>query len=363
MPQIQQVSLFGQDSEESLEIARAAEVLRVSTASIRNWIKTGYLKKVGPNTISLNSFDNFKEEVIGKEKLTQRANKSRKDNHDHEHLTKAINLALNENSHADISLSDLYEGSLSESYKNKEGIFYTPLSVARTFFEYLPDDCSNLTFCDPCCGTGNFLIAAIEKGFHPSNVFGFEQAFRGQSYGLDIGYRPFDALNISLTPNYSITKRVLQYLNTETVNAEDAYIFGRLHQKTLDLTLRIDYTISPELTIQYYGAPFISGVDYSRPKKITDPLAEVLRDRYSLDVSFSEEDYVNDYDFNFRQFRSNLVVRWEYQPGSLLYLVWTQGRTGSAETGRFSYGRDLRGLYDIYPENVFLVKLSYRFIR
>ncbi len=200
------------------------------------------------------------------------------------------------------------------------------------------------------------------QGWH-SNVFGFEQAFRGQSYGLDIGYRPFDALNISLTPNYSITKRVLQYLNTETVNAEDAYIFGRLHQKTLDLTLRIDYTISPELTIQYYGAPFISGVDYSRPKKITDPLAEVLRDRYSLDVSFSEEDYVNDYDFNFRQFRSNLVVRWEYQPGSLLYLVWTQGRTGSAETGRFSYGRDLRGLYDIYPENVFLVKLSYRFIR
>jgi hypothetical protein len=192
-----------------------------------------------------------------------------------------------------------------------------------------------------------------------SNVWGFYDFLRNTAYGVNMEYRPTNSLRLSFTPEYSVTRNILQYMNTEKVNGQDKYIFGRLDQKTLDLTLRIDYTLSPELTIQYYGAPFVSGVDYSKPKQITNPRADKLRNRYSFDVSFSDEDYVKDYDFNFKQFRSNLVMRWEYKPGSLLYLVWSQGRTGSAETGKFSYRQDLKRLYRIYPENIFLVKLSY----
>ena len=66
-------------------------------------------------------------------------------------------------------------------------------------------------------------------------------------------------------------------------------------------------------------------------------------------------------DFNFRQFRSNLVVRWEYRPGSTLYLVWSQGRTGFANNGRFDYFGDVEKLFSIYPENVFLIKLNHWF--
>jgi hypothetical protein len=66
-------------------------------------------------------------------------------------------------------------------------------------------------------------------------------------------------------------------------------------------------------------------------------------------------------DFNFKQVRSNFVVRWEYRPGSTLYLVWSQGRTGSTPAGDFSYGNDLKDLYKLTPHNVFMVKLSYWF--
>lgn len=199
-------------------------------------------------------------------------------------------------------------------------------------------------------------------GWH-STSWGFEQSNRSVSFGVELNYRLVDALQFSFSPDYTIQKNELQYLNAEEVEGEDRYVFGRLNQVTTYFTVRVDYSLSPDLTVQYYGSPFISAVDYSNPKEISHPQATHFKDRFSYDVSFSEENYVEDYDFNFRQFRSNLVIRWEYQPGSLLYLVWTQGRTGSAETGGFSYNNDMKGLFDIYPENVFLVKLSYRFIK
>jgi len=140
-------------------------------------------------------------------------------------------------------------------------------------------------------------------------VWGSQDFLHNTGYELNIEYRPVNSLRLSFIPEYSVTRNTLQYINTEEVNDQEKYIFGRLDQKALDLTFRIDYTLSPELTIQYHGAPFISGVDYSKPKQITTPRADKLRNRYSLDVSFSEEDYVNDYDFNFKQFCPNLFMR------------------------------------------------------
>jgi hypothetical protein len=63
-------------------------------------------------------------------------------------------------------------------------------------------------------------------------------------------------------------------------------------------------------------------------------------------------------DFNFRQFRSNFVMRWEYSPGSTLFVVWSQGRTGFESQGEFSFRNDLRDLFNVFPDNVFLVKLN-----
>jgi len=156
-------------------------------------------------------------------------------------------------------------------------------------------------------------------------------------------------------------------------------LFGDLGMKTFSFTFRINFTVNPELSLEYYGQPFVSAGKYSAFKKITDPHGDHFIDRYYVftdnEIQFNPVDntyIVNDNngdeeysfsnpDFNFRQFRSNLVLRWEYLPGSTLYLVWSQGRTSSDSNGIFSYGNDMSYLFDIKPHNIFLLKFSYWF--
>jgi hypothetical protein len=142
----------------------------------------------------------------------------------------------------------------------------------------------------------------------------------------------------------------------------------------------LNYTVTPELSVEYYGQPFVSAGKYTNFNKITNPTGERFDDRYHIfnqnEITYNSSlgrynidensDAINDYsfqnpDFNFRQFKSNLVVRWEYSPGSTLYLVWSQGRTGSGQNGNFSYGKDMKELFDVQPHNVFLLKFSYWF--
>ena len=81
---------------------------------------------------------------------------------------------------------------------------------------------------------------------------------------------------------------------------------------------------------------------------------------YSIDENLDgQSDYsIYQPDFNFRQFRSNLVARWEYTPGSTLFLVWSQSRTGFSQEGEFSFRNDFEDLFDVYPNNIFLIKAS-----
>jgi hypothetical protein len=153
-----------------------------------------------------------------------------------------------------------------------------------------------------------------------------------------------------------------------------------LEQRTAGITIRLNYTFNPELSVEYYGQPFISAGKYTNFKKITIPDADKFKERFhtytASEISYNQDgnyynidddaDGTKDFqidspDFNFRQFRSNLVIRWEYLPGSTLYLVWSQGRTGSVSDGSFAYGNDMGDLFRIRPHNVFLLKFSYWF--
>ncbi|HEX9564405.1 MAG TPA: DUF5916 domain-containing protein, partial [Gemmatimonadaceae bacterium] len=112
------------------------------------------------------------------------------------------------------------------------------------------------------------------------------------------------------------------------------YTVAHLSQKTLSLTTRLNYTASPNLSIQFYGSPFVSVGEYDEWREVTDGRAPLYADRYR---PFTQGDDVGDEDFNFKQFRSNLVMRWEYRPGSTLFLVWGQGREqGHLDPGNFS---------------------------
>jgi hypothetical protein len=201
-----------------------------------------------------------------------------------------------------------------------------------------------------------------------------------RAYWASINFRPMNSLTISVSPEYQWENNQLQYINTSGSDADPKYIFGQLDMTMCDVVFRVNYTINPELSIEYYGQPFLSAGRYTHINKITNPVANKFDDRYRIftpeEIGFDGEtnsykidenhDGLTDYtfgnpDFNFRQFRSNLVIRWEYLPGSTLYLVWSQGRTSSDTNGLFSYQTDTKDLFREVPHNIFLVKFSYWF--
>jgi len=138
------------------------------------------------------------------------------------------------------------------------------------------------------------------------------------------------------------------------------------------VTTRLDLAFSPELTLQFYGQPFLSAGMYSDFKEVTSPRAPKYADRFRrFDPQLKDGVYTADTDgngvtdlefadpaFNVREFRSNAALRWEYRPGSTLFLVWSQGRHSDADPTPFELSRDATVLFRTVPENVFLVKVS-----
>lgn len=131
------------------------------------------------------------------------------------------------------------------------------------------------------------------------------------------------------------------------------YVFGHLKQQTVSLNARLNYTITPALTIQLYAEPFVSAGAYSKFKELVDGRATAYDARYAAYA------YTENPDFNYRSFRTTNVLRWEYKPGSTLFVVWQQGREDVLGHGTFNFSRDFGGVFDAPARNVFLVKLAY----
>lgn len=219
-----------------------------------------------------------------------------------------------------------------------------------------------------------------KKFFVETNFFknkGFDDYLDFTGYVASLNYRPMDNLSVSLEPQFFTNSTKLQIIDNFDFNNQTSYIFGSLDQKTFMLTARIDFNLSPDLTIQYYASPFITAGEYSEIKKITNPKADQFENRFYVfgsELSYSSEnntysidesgDGISDYsfdkpDFNFKQLRSNLVIRWEYTPGSMIYLVWSQGKTEDTFS-RFHYFNDMEKLLSVKGHNTFLIKISHR---
>jgi hypothetical protein len=199
------------------------------------------------------------------------------------------------------------------------------------------------------------------------------------SYQIEPGitYRPINNLKIGVTTNYINNHDRLQYITTSYNVPGNRYILGTINQKTLGMTFRVDLNLTPEFSIQYYGSPFVSIGKYSQLKYVTNPRAGVYNDRFEIyqDPVLSEGmyqlyDYNNgpriDYsvanpDFNFHQFRSNLVAKWEYRLGSFIYFVWSSERTENTSESNVSVGESYKQIRSIFPNNIFLIKLNYWF--
>lgn len=190
-----------------------------------------------------------------------------------------------------------------------------------------------------------------------------------------IRYVPINAIKLSASLNYSANRNDLQYIATTANGNEPRYILGRIDQHTMGITFRIDYNITPELSIQYYGSPFATVGKYSEFKRITESRANNYHNRFAaLKTTLNDNTYevsennnasvdynFSNPDFDFSQFRSNLVLRWEYRPGSQFNFVWSQDRTAFAQPRSQVLGNGMSSLKDIFPNNIFLIKFNYWF--
>jgi hypothetical protein len=191
-----------------------------------------------------------------------------------------------------------------------------------------------------------------------------------------VTFRPFRTFTIRLSGDYIDNNDNLQYVAEASYLTTPRYILGTIDQKTMGLTLRLALNITPEFSIQYYGSPFISTGSYSQFKYVTNPMADVYTDRFTIypnqalsgeEVMLDENnDMVPDYsipnpDFNFHQFRSNFVAKWEYRLGSYIYFVWSSERTGNTTSSKATLKESYKELRSIFPKNIFLIKFNYWF--
>lgn len=218
--------------------------------------------------------------------------------------------------------------------------------------------------------------------------FSREDETGGNSWrvGTFVEVRPSNQMSFSLSPSYNENVSAWQYVGSSSLDSERHYLLGRLDQRTVALTTRLSYTFTPALSLQFYAQPFVSAGQYSDFRYVANPRAsgfdsrlpifagsvadleyDAERDRYNadLDGDGTADAAFGNPDFNFKQLRSNAVLRWEYRPGSTLFVVWSQGRSGHLSDGSFSPNRDFRRLFGMDDEfglpatNVLLIKLNY----
>ena len=200
----------------------------------------------------------------------------------------------------------------------------------------------------------------------------------GEFPALQLSLRPSPTLRLRFEPSFTATHALSQYVQAvpdgdATATYGTRYVFATLDQRIASLVTRVDWTMTPRLSLQLYVQPLVVSGDYSSFKEFRRPGAfefdvygrhkgTIARDPggfYVVDPGNGATFAIGDPDFNFRSLLGNAVLRWEYRPGSTLYFVWQQSREEVEAIGDFEFGRDYRELLDHAPENVFAVKATW----
>jgi hypothetical protein len=202
---------------------------------------------------------------------------------------------------------------------------------------------------------------------------------RGWGLWGTLALRPTANVDVSFSPEWNVNDDDWQYLDAPEAAGATQYLFGELHQRTASASIRANITVTPELSVQLWGQPFISSGDFVEFMRVTDPRAERYQDRWDVfagsrvttddagevsidvDADGTADVGLGNPDFQYLSFLSNAVLRWEFRPGSSLYVVWQHGRGDASTNGRFDLGEGLRGLGRAPASNTFLVKMSYWF--
>ena len=253
-------------------------------------------------------------------------------------------------------------------------------------------DDDRLTRGGPTVKTIGYDFGHFQVSTDPRSRAVFDVQIRG-SRGLDdthgFEFRPGLALKpaanvfVQLSPGYDYSSNSQQYLRKQADPTAPSgfvgnrYMFAYTETRVVSLETRVNWTMRPSLTLQVYAQPFVAAADYKSFSEFaatrTDQMLTYGTDmgtvsqdpttrKYTLDpdgagpaASFTFDDP----NFTSRSLRGTAVLRWEYRPGSTMFFVWTQQRSGSDGYGNLDFRRDYRSLLGDRPDNVFLVKATY----
>ncbi|MCX6150444.1 MAG: DUF5916 domain-containing protein [Ignavibacteriales bacterium] len=219
-----------------------------------------------------------------------------------------------------------------------------------------------------------------------SEVFGYYSGDDfGSKYfnaGLNIEWKPTSALNITIGPSMDRNLEKVQWVTeiddpVATATYGKRYIFAEMNQKTVAGNIRVNWTFTPKLTLQLYLQPLVSVGDYKNFKQLAKPKTKEYnvfeKNGATINYNKDTEEYTIDPDgsgsaanfsfnnpnFNFKSIRANLVLRWEFLPGSAFYFVWQNFKENYDNPGEFSFRRDFNNLFKSQPNNIYLVKFTY----
>ena len=211
-----------------------------------------------------------------------------------------------------------------------------------------------------------------------------ELAGWSRGVGLNVRYLPMASLEVSAGPNFERTHNLAQYVDAvaDAVAADtfgSRYLFATLDQREFSLQTRVNYVMSPKMSLQLYMQPLVSVGDYDGFKQFAQPrtfdFIPLDAAPGSLTYHPSTRTYLarpadggdpftfDDPDFNFKSLRLNAIFRWEWRPGSALYLVWTEQRQDDGHPGQFLLRRDLGSTFSAPADDVLMVKVTYWFQR
>ncbi len=197
-----------------------------------------------------------------------------------------------------------------------------------------------------------------------------------------IALKPAANIFIQLSPTYSRDQDAAQYVTTvadptATAFFGNRYVFGFVRTKTVSLDTRVNWTFTPNLTLQLYAQPFVASGAYTDFREFRAPRS-MDKLVYGQDVGTKSYDAatstyridpdgagpaaaftIDNPDFTYSSMRGTAVLRWEYRPGSTLYFVWTQQRSGVDPVGDFDFAGARSAIFRDRPTNVFQIKATY----